>query len=86
METNPEVKSAISELDPVTILSLQVVTLNFMVRALLDAHPDQALVRQVFDQLLGQYLASPAILGASPAQPVILRDLAKGIFAPPASP
>ena len=81
----PEQKAALEAVgrvgDTMTI-SLQITSLHAAVKAMLSAHPEPDRVRAIYDQLLGQFIASPAVAG-HPDHVIILRDLTSTLFAPP---
>lgn len=63
-------------------LALQIASLHAAVKAMLATHPEPDRVRAVYDQLLGQFIASPAVAGF-PDHALVLRDLTATLFAPP---
>lgn len=84
MEIDPTASAAHERLGAVLALSAHQSCLAMAVRALIATHPDQMRMRQVFDQLLFQTLTQPATL-AAPDVAILLKDMAKTLFEPPAS-
>lgn len=73
---------AVGRLDDHITLALQIASVHAAVKAMLLAHPEPERVRTVYDQLLGQFIASPAVAGF-PDRALVLRDLTATLFAPP---
>ena len=83
--TTPEqiaASEAANRLPPAVLLDIQTSVALIAVRALINAHPNPAAVRQTYDQLLGQLLASPVVL-KSPDRSMVLKDLTATLFRPP---
>lgn len=76
-------REAFDRLDPLEALDLQVSVALLAIKALINAHPDPASVRRSYDQLLGQVMAGPGVVGF-PDKSLVLRDLTATLFAPPA--
>ncbi len=76
-------REAVARLNPLETLDLQASVALLAIKALINAHPDPAKVRQSYDQLLGQVMAGPGVVGF-PDKFLVLRDLTATLFAPPA--
>jgi len=75
---------AVARLSQLQILDLQVSVAHLAIKALICAHPEPEKVRTYYDQLLGQIMTGPGVLG-HPDKALVLRDLTATLFAPPAS-
>ena len=65
--------------------AIQLVAIRQAVRAMIATHPNQAAVRQVYDQLVTQMLAVPPLV-TQPAMAAFLRWESAALFAPAAQP
>jgi hypothetical protein len=52
---------------------------HIAIKALIEAHPDGARVKELYEQFLGQMLATPSALG-SPSMGAYLRDASERIY------
>lgn len=73
---------AVGRIGDTMTLGLQVASLHAAVKAILAAHPEPERVRAAYDQLLGQFIASPAVAG-HPDRAIVMRDLTATLFSPP---
>ncbi len=62
---------------------LQTLASQIAVKALIAAHPNKDIVRQYYDQLLGQLIASGAGHPNSADNALVLHDITATLFAPP---
>jgi hypothetical protein len=82
MKKDDEAAAARSRIGHELVQSTHLYGLLAAVRALIATHPDQDKVRQAFDQLIGQMLASPGFL-VNTDFGVVLRDFSETVFQPP---
>lgn len=76
-------REALGRLDPYETMDLQIAVAHLAIKALIVAHPEPDKVRLYYDQLLGQLIASPGVVGF-PDKSLVLKDLTAGLFEPPA--
>lgn len=77
-------REAISRMGNTDALATQIAAAQCAIRALIAAHPEPEKVRAVYDQLIGQLMATLA-LAHDPDKNLVLRDLTETLFRPPAS-
>lgn len=77
-------REAVGRLGPLDTLDLQVSVAHLAIKAMICAHPEPEKVRLYYDQLLGQVMAGPGVVGF-PDKSLVLRDLTATLFAPPAA-
>lgn len=75
-------REAVSRLGDET-RTLQIAAAQMAIKALIATHPDPAAVRAVYDQLLGQFMASTSGLPNNSDRMLVLRDISATLFAPP---
>jgi hypothetical protein len=83
--TTPEQKAAqeaVRRLGSTLAIATQTSAMLCAVRALLAAHPNPSSVRTIYDQLIGQLMATPGVVD-DPDQMAVLRDLTNTLFRPP---
>ena len=75
-------RDAAARLTGAEVLTLQSVICFSAVRAMVATHPEPEKMRAIYDQLIGQFIASPAVVG-KPGKSFIIRDLTATLFEPP---
>lgn len=67
-------------MDSITALTLQVAILRFAVEAIISIHPERDRVRQVFDQLYGQWQAQPSMLMVDASVTTAGKEIVEKLF------
>lgn len=83
--TTPQQKAAreaIGRMGNIDALATQIAAAQCAIRAMIATHPEPEKVRAVYDQLVGQLMAIPAIAADSDKM-LVLRDLTETLFRPP---
>lgn len=81
-EEQQAVFDAAGRLGTMEVLGMQISVVVSMLRAMYTTHPEPAMVRYNFDQLIVQLLASPYV-EHDPDHALILRDAAANLIRPP---
>lgn len=72
---------AVARLHPMEVHNIQILVALSAVRALIAAHPQPEKVRDIYEQLITQAIASPFVMG-QPDKAIVLRDISATLFAP----